>query len=211
MRRATIIARRALVAAASLAAPGLTPPAAAGPPATAAPGTGRIAFFDFVTGQVYAVNPDGTGLAQLTHEPSGIVARWPDWSPDGSRILFVRFNPSNGMGRIWIMNADGTGQRRLASDVPGYRDYQPRYTPDGRHIVFSRCSPNDGLCAIWIMRSDGTHRRLVIPFIEAPNETNNFDPNVSPDARASPLPGSGSTGSARRSGSPASTAHIRTR
>jgi Tol biopolymer transport system component len=33
------------------------------------------------------------------------------------------------------------------------------------------------------MRSDGTHRRLVIPFIEAPNETNNFDPNVSPDGR----------------------------
>ena len=151
---------------------------AAGPPAT-----GRIAFSDFVTSQIYAVNPDGTGLAQLTHEPQGIAARWPDWSPDGSRILFVRFNPSNGMGRIWIMNADGTGQRRLASDAPGYSDYQPRYAPDGRHIVFTRCSPNDGLCAIWIMRSDGTHRRLVVPFIEAPNETNNFDPKVSPDGR----------------------------
>ena len=87
------------------------------------------------------------------------------------------------MGRIWIMKADGTGQRRLASDAPGYRDYQPRYSPDGRHLVFSRCSPNDGLCAIWIMRSDGTHRRLVIPSIEAPNETNNFDPAVSPDGR----------------------------
>jgi Tol biopolymer transport system component len=127
------------------------------------------------------VNPDGTGLAQLTHEPQGISAQGPDWSPDGSRILFFRFNLSNGTGRIWIMNADGTGQRQLASDAPGYRDYQPRYTPDGRQIVFMRCSPNDGLCAIWIMRSDGTHRRLIVPFIEAPNETNKFFPNVSPD------------------------------
>ena len=157
---------------------GAGPATAAGPPAT-----GRIAFSDFVTNQIYAVNPDGTGLAQLTHEPTGIAARWPGWSPDGSRILFVRFNLSNGMGRIWIMNADGTGPRQLASDAPGYRDYQPSYAPDGRHIVFSRCSPNDGLCAIWIMRSDGTDRHLVIPFIEAPNETNNFDPKISPDGR----------------------------
>jgi TolB protein len=168
--------------AASLAAAGL---AIGAGPATAAspPATGRIAFSDFVTNQIYAVNPDGTGLAQLTHEPAGIAARWPGWSPDGSRILFVRFNQSNSVGRIWIMNADGTGPRQLASDAPGYRDYQPSYAPDGRHIAFSRCAPNDGLCAIWIMRSDGTHRHLVVPFIEAPNETNNFDPKISPDGR----------------------------
>jgi TolB protein len=181
MRRA-VAALGTLAVAATLAAAGLTttasPAVAAGPSAS-----GRIAFWDVVTNQIYAVNPDGTGLAQLTHEPQGISAQGPDWSPDGSRILFSRVNLSNGMGRIWIMNADGTGQRRLASDAPGYRDYQPNYTPDGRHIVFSRCSPNDGLCAIWIMRTDGTHRHLIVPFIEAPNETNNFDPRVSPDGR----------------------------
>ena len=147
------------------------------------PATGRIAFDDFVTGQIYAVNPDGTGLAQLTHEPKKFTAQWPAWSPNGSRILFVRLNPSNGMGRIWIMNANGTSQRQLASDAPGYRDYQPSYAPDSKHIVFSRCAPDEGLCAIWIMRSDGTHRRLVVPSIEAPNETGNFDPKVSPDGR----------------------------
>src|SRR5215813_9114447 len=186
MRR-VLAASRALAVAASLTAASLTitaaPAGAAGQPAAGPPGAGRIAFDDFMTGQVYAVNPDGTGLAQLTHEPNGIAARWPDWSPNGSRILFVRFNTSNGMGRIWIMKANGSGQRRLASDAPGYRDYQPRYTPDGRRIVFMRCSPNDGLCAIWIMRSDGTHRHLIVPFIEAPNETNNFFPDVSPDGR----------------------------
>lgn len=187
MSRATTMTLRALAAAASLAAASLAitsaPAAAAGGSGTTPSAAGRIAFDDFTTHQLYAVNPDGAALAQLTHEPKGIAARWPAWSPDGSRILFVRFNPSNGMGRIWIMNADGTGQRRVASDAPGYRDYQPSYTPDARHIVFTRCSPNDGLCAIWIMRSNGTHRRLVIPFIEAPNETNNFDPKVSPDGR----------------------------
>jgi Tol biopolymer transport system component len=181
MRRA-VAASRALAVAASLAAASLTitaaPAGAAGPPAT-----GRIAFADFVTNQIYTVNPDGTALAQLTHEPNGIAAGWPSWSPSGSRILFDRLNLSNAMGRIWIMNADGTGQRRLVSDVPGHSDVQPAYSPDGRRIVFTRCLPNFEHCAIWIMRSDGTHRQLVVPFIAAPNETNNFDPKVSPDGR----------------------------
>jgi Tol biopolymer transport system component len=136
-----------------------------------------------MTGQVYAVNPDGAGLAQLTHEPTGIAARFPDWSPDGSRMLFARVSLSNFVGRIWIMNADGTGQRRLASDVPGQSDLQPRYTPDGRRIVFTRCLPFGEHCAIWIMRSDGTHRHLVIPFLATPTETNNFFPDVAPDGR----------------------------
>ena len=181
MRRA-VAALRTLAVAASLAAAGLTitaPPAvAAGPPAT-----GRIAFWDFVTNQIYAVNPDGTGLAQLTHEPQGVSAQGPDWSPDGSRIVFARVNLSHFVGRIWIMNADGTGQHRLVSDTPGHSDMQPNLSPDGRHIVFIRCLPNFEHCAIWIMRSDGTHRHVIVPFLPAPNETSNFDPKVSPDGR----------------------------
>src|SRR6516164_10542124 len=93
--------------------------AAASAPAASLPADGRIAFSDYVTQQIYTINPDGTGLAQLTHEPAPrIAARWPNWSPDGSRILFVRFNTSNGAGRIWIMNANGTGQHQLTSDAP---------------------------------------------------------------------------------------------
>src|SRR5215469_7749729 len=175
--RRAVAALRALAVVASLAEPGLATTAAA-TAAASPPAAGRIVFDDFVTNQIYAVNPDGTALAQLTHEPAGIAARWPGWSPDGSHILFTRFNLTTGMGRIWIMNADGAAQRQFASDAPGYRDYQPRYTPDGRHIVFSRCAPNDGLCAIWIMGSAGTRRRLVIPSLTAPTETSNFDPDV---------------------------------
>lgn len=181
MRRA-LAAPRALALAASLAAASLMVTTASAASAGRPP-TGRIALTDFVTNQIYTVNPDGSALVQLTHEPTGIAARWSSWSPNGSRLLFVRFNLSNGMGRIWIMNANGTGQRKLTSDAAGFRDYEPAYTPDGTHIVFMRCSPGDGLCAIWIMRSDGTHRHLIVPFINAPNETNNFDPKVSPDGR----------------------------
>ena len=60
---------------------------------------------------------------------------------------------------------------------------QPAFTPDGRHIVFIRCAPFFEQCAIWIMRSDGTHRHVIAPFLQTPTETNNFDPNVSPDGQ----------------------------
>jgi Tol biopolymer transport system component len=145
--------------------------------------TGRIAFDDFITGQIYAVNPDGTGMVQLTHEPEGFGAVWPDWSPDGSHLLFTRFNTSNGLGRIWIMNANGSHQHKVTSDAPGFRDYQPNYTPDGRHIVFPRCKPHDGVCAIWIMRSDGTDKEPITPYKEGAREAVDFGPSVSPDGR----------------------------
>src|SRR5215813_5410850 len=93
MRRA-VAALRALAVAATLTAAGLT---TAAPPAVAAgpPATGRIAFWDFVTNQIYAVYPVGTGLAQLTPKSQRISAQGPDWSPDGSRMLFARVHLSN--------------------------------------------------------------------------------------------------------------------
>src|SRR5207248_2152215 len=114
---------------------------------------GRIVFWDFTTGQVYSVNPNGSGLRQLTHTDSNHLASWPDFSPNGRHIIFsLRLANADGndQGRIWVMNANGSDPHQLSHDLAGYRDYDPRYTPDGRHIVFARCLPNDGVCAIYL-------------------------------------------------------------
>jgi Tol biopolymer transport system component len=141
---------------------------------------GRIVFDDYMTQQLYAVNPDGSALAQLTHLPNSEAPFLPSWSPDGSRILFNVSKPS-GADRIWIMNADGSHPHQLASEASGYFDLQPHYTPDGTHIVFSRCMPDDGVCAIWIMRADGTAKRAITPYKVGTHESSDFDPSVSPD------------------------------
>jgi Tol biopolymer transport system component len=160
----------------------LSASASAAPPAS----NGRIAFSDYNTNQIYAVNPGGGGLVQLTHLPANHGAQWPAWSPRGSRLVFTVVRTdlgSDDRGRIWVMDADGTHQHRLAADAAGFRDHAASYAPNGRWIVFQRCKPDDGVCAIWRMRADGTHKHALTPFRQGRNETNDFYPAVAPNGR----------------------------
>jgi TolB protein len=148
---------------------------------------GRIAFSDYVSGQIFAVNPDGSALRQLTHTKPSRGADFPSWSPSGKKILFSRFRndlPNTDNSRVWIMNADGTNKRKLAGDVNGFRDYTPKFTPDASQIVFTRCQPDDGVCAIWKMRADGTHKQALTPYVHGPDdEAIDFDVSISPDGK----------------------------
>jgi TolB protein len=128
--------------------------------ATSAGRDGRIAFWDGNTGQIYAVNPDGTGLAQLTHVTQGQMAADPAWSPDGRHIAFD--SNMSGPVRLWIMDANGGHARMVAGDRPNVADSLPAYTPDGRRLVFSRCIMGDH-CAIYSIRVNGTHLRALTP------------------------------------------------
>jgi Tol biopolymer transport system component len=148
---------------------------------------GRIAFVDFNSEQVYAVNPDGSALVQLTHTDPGRATDHPSWSADSEQLLFTLFrsNRADDHARIWIMDADGSNAHQVATDRPGFRDYGPKFTPDGTHIVFARCRPNDGVCAIWKMRSDGTGKQPLTPFVDdGTNEHVDFAPSVSPDGES---------------------------
>src|SRR5205823_3533695 len=119
---------------------------------------GRIAFWDFMTRQIYAVNPDGTGLVQLTNVAEGQTAADPAWSPDSHHIAFD--SDMSGSPRLWIMDADGGNAHQVGSDRPRYADFSPKFTPDGERLVYTRCQP-DGGCAIFSVRIDGTDRRAI--------------------------------------------------
>jgi Tol biopolymer transport system component len=142
---------------------------------------GKIAFWDFKSGQVYTVNPDGSGLRKLTHTRRGFQAQFPDFAPDGRHLVFS-VGDNHHPTRIWIANADGSRQHQLAADARGFRDLFPRYTVHGRTIVFSRCLPNDGDCAIWTMRADGTHLHALTPYVTSGvDQHNDFGSAVSPN------------------------------
>jgi Tol biopolymer transport system component len=86
--------------------------------------------------QLFTINPDGTGLTQLTHfkDSGGTDAAW---SADGSKIAFTRhWNPEkpNEKLTVYTINADGTGIRALPKT--GILSVEPRWFPDGRRIIY---------------------------------------------------------------------------
>jgi TolB protein len=147
---------------------------------------GRIAFVDFKSGQIYAVNPDGTGLKQLTHTGAKRAAFDPSWSPNGKHVVFDVGPRRGGNSRIWIADADGADPHPLPAHVERVSDGGPTYTPSARQIVFERCKFQKEVCAIWKMRADGARKRPLTPYHEGTCcNTNVFDfgPSVSPDGK----------------------------
>jgi TolB protein len=112
---------------------------------------GRIAFerLRFQNGppwgELFVMNADGTGVHKITHPPNGTEDTDPDWSPDGSLIVFARA-PAKGAYSIWVVKPDGTDLRRLTPYCPPgvgipecpADDGWPVWSPDGAHIAFQR-------------------------------------------------------------------------
>ena len=68
------------------------------------------------------------------------------YSPDGSRILFLKIPDSSvpfTVGELWVMNADGSEPRPLAEADAGH-GYAANWSPDGQQIAFvKRDNPQD--------------------------------------------------------------------
>ena len=126
-----------VVAAVSVAAGVINTPA---PGRAAFPGdNGLIAFHAANTRfGIYTMNTDGSGQVPLTTNRFDTA---PEWSADGSRIVF------ESEGDIFIMNADGTGRTNLTNS-PTIDDGSPTWSPDGRFIAFASFRQNSDIYAI---------------------------------------------------------------
>ena len=109
---------------------------------------------------LFVVDSDGSGSRQLT--PWSLNAGdSPDWSPDGSRILFRTVSTSNRHhGNLHTIRPDGTGLTRLTSYPAPKTVLTGSYSPDGRWITFSRFNQTP-YPAVYVMRANGTGVRRV--------------------------------------------------
>ena len=123
------------------------------------------------------MDSDGSNAVPLTVPgPGGDSSREPQYSPDGSRIVFVRQTGGTGRFEIWIMNADGSGQTPLTTVSGNIQDGRPSFSPDGQRIAWSRFTGPPPNQDIYIMNADGSNQTQVT---SGPGQ--DYAPEFSPD------------------------------
>jgi TolB protein len=134
---------------------------------------GLIAFRRFLsadkqTGAIFTINPDGTGLQQLTsgRRRDGVGTE-PSWSPDGEWIVYM-VAPEGDLGRARLakIRPDGTDATDLSRCTGRcVSDGFPAFAPSGQLIAFERkvtwASGEGESTAIFVMDADGTNGRQI--------------------------------------------------
>jgi dipeptidyl aminopeptidase/acylaminoacyl peptidase len=90
---------------------------------------------DPVTGSLYVVNVDGTGLHRITL-PAIDVGATARWSPNGKEIVFAG-STTEPRGSIRVVHPDGSGLRKVFEDPKEGTAAAPAWAPDGHKIMFA--------------------------------------------------------------------------
>ena len=116
----------------------------------------------------------GRGLVRVTANPYGAHDIPGDYSPGGSRIVFLRNNdPSTETGALYVVNTDGRGLRRItASD---FAEDAGSWSPDGKWILFSSKDAK-----VFVVHPDGSGLRQ-IRLRAGPGRYFAYQPAWSPD------------------------------
>ncbi len=136
---------------------------------------------------LYVMNADGTGVRRLTDAPG--YDGGPFFSPDGSRIVWRRFDASGMNADVFTMRVDGSDVRRVTDF--GAMSWAPFYHPSGEYLIFTCNKHGFSNFELFIVDVDGRKEPVRVTFTEG------FDglPVFSPDgARLSWSSGRGGAG-----------------
>lgn len=88
-------------------------------------------------GEIWVINTDGTNPQRLTF--NSLEERSPDWSPDGTKIVYMCRLGVDTPFEICVMNSSGIGDVEVLTSnvVP---DLTPGWSPDGTRLSFFRGS-----------------------------------------------------------------------
>ena len=106
---------------------------------------------------VYIMHPGDSDHGFISSPPGGYQDRFPEFSPDGSRIAFLRIAPGGSSAHVMVIQTDlftGTNERVVAVD-PYPSDFAGgiAWSPDGQWIAYACGSTVGDICKV---RPDGT-------------------------------------------------------
>jgi Tol biopolymer transport system component len=153
----------------------MTVGATTGSHATAPGRNGRIVFrrSTRVLQVIVTINLDGTDARQVTHPPSRAIDDAPDWSPDGTRVVFRRERGAD--AAIYTVQPDGSGLTRISGPCCAH-DYAPTFSPDGRTVAFAAFSRGKWTI-VSVARGGGGKRVLVARGSRAALDHPHFSPD----------------------------------
>ena len=116
----------------------------------------RLAFCHGVQAQtgiidVWTMKANGTDKVQVTN--LGGRSFFPDFSPDGSKIVFNSRPAGATNFDLFVINPDGTGLVQLT--IGPANEFNPAWSPDGERIVFN--SDATGIGQVWVMDANGAN------------------------------------------------------
>jgi TolB protein len=120
---------------------------------------------------IYTVrSSDAADLSQVIATAGGYFDVGRGYSPDGSRILFLRLDQSNDHSALYTVNPDGSDLVRLTPpglsviDLEFFEGAQD-WSPDGSRVTFAGFDLSTrGAPHLYVVNADGTALREIAPF-----------------------------------------------
>lgn len=115
---------------------------------------------------IWVANIDGSNMVQITNDVNG--NRAPQFSPDGSKVVFVSNRPTGtdivSSYQVVTRNIDGSSEQVIPLPTGFQGSWAPTFSPDGSKIAMEMWgydASSNWYDGIWVMNVDGSNAAML--------------------------------------------------